>query len=628
MPETSNLKINSASVDKNKEFPIQASQSEFDASGNDESISMPKKFPASKLETTSVKGPKKASNKTINKGVKRKTIPKASKREIYTIPGNVSTYEEHRSSSIGSIGSSRRSNGKKDNLTIENNKNYDELQAIDYRSTEKQVPIGLKKRSKLRDKQTLSLDKPEPRTGIIRLRNKKKSEISSSPASSVAEVNESHLKISQEHVDSARRLRRAEQDMIGTKKPNRESAKSSVTRKDILTSSRPEKSHKEALVARTTMKGKLQAPLRIAEKKIEISNPRKRSKYVNDETIRKKKRKKYNDVQLQPESSDDNGEGKWKDHPRTSVRKPAENVASNTPDGDSRKIIIPVIQKGISNSQKTSTLPSSKDMSHYHNSSKNDSDDNEPLPYQKLTAVTRYVSQHVIEKKWRAMPSNYVEHISILLKDIEKDVIYRLGSKRRTEIGLVLQQITRKLITKLSNGALFPISHRKNQENFNFEKILDKNQLLENHLTPILHTNELLETEVNKELAWLEVEKEKLGELEINAKTERVSRNEASRKLHAVLQKNLSKTSLDLEDQVGLEFQKIPSPSLSNLEVSGDDDLISLVKDIYGHVESLQRNAKQVSGISEMIARSRATLQATLFDQLDQEEFERIIMGI
>ncbi|CCU77184.1 hypothetical protein BGHDH14_bgh03859 [Blumeria hordei DH14] len=589
---------------------------------------MRKKVPASKLETTSVKGPKKASNRTINKGVKRKPITKAPKIETHKISRNVATYEEHGRSLIGSNGSSRRSNGKKDNLTIENNKNIDELQAVDNRSTEKQVPIGLKKRSKLQDKQTPSLDKPESRTGVIRLRNNKKSKLSSSSPSSVVEVTESHLNTSQDHVDSTRRLWRAEQDVTGTKRSNKESAKTSITRKDILTSRPPERSHRKSLVARTAIKGKLKSPLRTAEKEIEIIKPRKRSKYVDDETIGRKKRKKENNIQLQPESSDDNGEGKGKNYPRTSARRPAENVASNTPDRYLRKIKMHETQKGLSNSQKTSTLPSSKDSSHHHNSSKDDSDDNEPLPYQKLTAVTRYVSQHVIEKKWRALPSNYVEHISILLQDIEKDVIYRLGSKRRTEIGLVLQQISRRLINKLSNGALFPISHRKNQENFNFEKILDKNKLLENHLTPILHTNELLETELNKELAWLEIEEEKLGELETNAKTERVSRNEASRKLHAVLQKNLSKTSLDLEDQIGLEFQKIPGPSLSNFKLSGDDDLISLVKEIYGHVESLQRNAKQVSGISEVIVRNRATLQATLFEQLDQEEFDRIIMGI
>jgi len=44
-------------------------------------------------------------------------------------------------------------------------------------------------------------------------------------------------------------------------------------------------------------------------------------------------------------------------------------------------------------------------------------------------------------------------------------------------------------------------------------------------------------------------------------------------------------------------------------------------------VDSIQRNLSQVEGVSEAIAKGKAAVQATLFDHLEPERYEGIVLG-
>lgn len=189
--------------------------------------------------------------------------------------------------------------------------------------------------------------------------------------------------------------------------------------------------------------------------------------------------------------------------------------------------------------------------------------DREPEPdllnYQHLEAVTRRVSRQTIEAKWEALPPIGIERISQLLGDLQRPVVARLNDERKkTQAGTALEGISRKLITKISRGIPFPPGTRNHREDdFDFEKILDHNRALEAQLTPTLHSNELLEAELSKEMARLESDMEILAELERNAKTEASVRNQAGRKLHSVLQPDGSTREIELlKDDIGLNVDQ------------------------------------------------------------------------
>ena len=52
------------------------------------------------------------------------------------------------------------------------------------------------------------------------------------------------------------------------------------------------------------------------------------------------------------------------------------------------------------------------------------------------------------------------------------------------------------------------------------------------------------------------------------------------------------------------------------------------MKGIEDHMDSMQGNLKQVEGNSEAIAKSKAAVQATLFDHLDTSKYEEVVLGL
>jgi hypothetical protein len=55
--------------------------------------------------------------------------------------------------------------------------------------------------------------------------------------------------------------------------------------------------------------------------------------------------------------------------------------------------------------------------------------------------------------------------------------------------------------------------------------------------------------------------------------------------------------------------------------------LAALVEKLTDHVDSIQGNLKQVQGITQAMATSRAAVQATLFSHLESSQYEDIVLG-
>jgi len=264
-----------------------------------------------------------------------------------------------------------------------------------------------------------------------------------------------------------------------------------------------------------------------------------------------------------------------------------------------------------------------------------------PLKYQHLATLTRNISTHTIEAKWEPLTSRSIEYISDLLIDVQRPVLARLKEEqKRAQASSSMKMASHKLLRMITKGLPFPPSTRPQREDdFDFEKIIDHIRTLESQLTPTLHANELLEDELRKETDWLESDKATLAKLEANAKAAASSRKQAERKLHPVLQSEGS--VVDEEDSSFTQRSGVPVSGVSHfkvlhtlfrkltrVQILGDDTLQDIVQGIEGHMESMQGNLKQVEGVNEVIAKSKAAVQATLFDHLDGSSYEEVVLGL
>jgi hypothetical protein len=189
--------------------------------------------------------------------------------------------------------------------------------------------------------------------------------------------------------------------------------------------------------------------------------------------------------------------------------------------------------------------------------------------YQYLAAVTRYVPRAVIDAKWSGLPITCADQVSQLLQDIQKPVIARLrDAQHQSQASSALHNISRKVVRKISKGLPFPPSTCGNREDdFDFEGILDHNRGLENQLDSVLHSNNLLDAQLSKELSLLEEERHHLEALENNAKAGAIKRKQEIKAVHLYLQGTDQDSHNEVQEKV-LELQFLEQQSLNNYNVS------------------------------------------------------------
>ncbi|KAL3427173.1 hypothetical protein PVAG01_00682 [Phlyctema vagabunda] len=247
-----------------------------------------------------------------------------------------------------------------------------------------------------------------------------------------------------------------------------------------------------------------------------------------------------------------------------------------------------------------------------------------PPTYQHLAPITHRVPRHAIEK-WEPLPFSSIERISQMLNSAERPVIMHLHDERkRNHASTAVGMITRRLVKKLSRKLPFPIkSPGMVDDDFDFENILNVKAVLEAQLTPALHANELLRAELWKEKVLLDAEEEALAELESNAKSESQQRKQVEKKAHALLQ------AQDAEEQIlyKIGLDETAQRGHLPLSMSNNETLTALLKDVHGHVDSLQGNVGQIESIGEAITKSKAAVQATLFSHLGSDEYDAVTLG-
>jgi hypothetical protein len=199
----------------------------------------------------------------------------------------------------------------------------------------------------------------------------------------------------------------------------------------------------------------------------------------------------------------------------------------------------------------------------------------EEIPsYPYLSAVNRRVSRLTIAEKWVALPQSSIDLISQLLADIQRPVLFRLNDEhKRSQAKSIMQMTCHRLLYKISKGLPFPRGiSRQREDDFDFEKLIDRTRILEGQLTAEIDANKLLDSNLNKEISWLDSEKAALADLERNARSEAVKSRDDARKLHPLIQSDSSTMEDDSNDSNSLGL--VPSRVPPSLEVRRPDNII------------------------------------------------------
>ena len=163
--------------------------------------------------------------------------------------------------------------------------------------------------------------------------------------------------------------------------------------------------------------------------------------------------------------------------------------------------------------------------------------------------------------------------------------------------------------------------------------------MLENQLTPAMHSVDLLKAEIEKEEMQLERDQEVLARLEGNAKAEKTRQREQVTKV--ILLYYLLRTPLmqlqthpllrlpknfeidgDGPNDINLMNSKLTEPSLFD---DPDPEVAPLLDQLRNHLESMQANHVQVRGIENAIKDTQVALDDVLFKYTSPQQYDTAI---
>lgn len=156
-------------------------------------------------------------------------------------------------------------------------------------------------------------------------------------------------------------------------------------------------------------------------------------------------------------------------------------------------------------------------------------------------------------------------------------------------------------------------------------------QGLENTLNPLLHSVSLLEREVKKEEDALARDYDNLHKLEANARSEMKGWREKAKREHVLASSIRRKGENGDYDNEGDRLELVPGPEDAALgglfKDLDDEELVNLSQQIGSHMESMQSNLQQIGGVVPAINKSKAALQQVMLKHLDEEQYEKVLLG-
>lgn len=269
-------------------------------------------------------------------------------------------------------------------------------------------------------------------------------------------------------------------------------------------------------------------------------------------------------------------------------------------------------------------------------------EDGQEFPFRYLKESTKNISRSVISEKWSALDGPSIGAVGTFLADAQRPVLLRLQntSRRREHAAAALSGISRRLHTKLIRGLPFPAptagparraASGSHEDEFDFERAMNAVQGLENTLNPLLHSVSLLEREIKKEEDALARDYDSLHRLETNARSEAKGWREKAKREHVLASGIRRKGEGGDYDDEGDSLELVAKPEDAAggglFKDLGDEELVTLSKQIGSHMESMQGNLQQIGGVVPALDRSKAALQQLMQKHLDEEQYDKVLLG-
>lgn len=263
------------------------------------------------------------------------------------------------------------------------------------------------------------------------------------------------------------------------------------------------------------------------------------------------------------------------------------------------------------------------------------------LPFRYLKEATKNVPRSTISDKWNPLDGPSINAVGAFLADAQRPVLLRLQdtNRRREHASSALSMVSRRLRSKLVKGFPFPAptagaptraGSGSYEDEFDFERTVDAIQALENALNPLQHSVALLEREIRREEDALAKDYDSLHKLEANARSEAKRWREQARREH-VLAPGVKRKGEGGDEEPRDSLELVPRSEDDGpgglFEALQDEELVTISKQIGSHMESMKGNLQQIGGVVPAIAKSKAALQQVLLRHLDDEQYERVLIG-
>ncbi|EMR11538.1 hypothetical protein PNEG_00548 [Pneumocystis murina B123] len=219
------------------------------------------------------------------------------------------------------------------------------------------------------------------------------------------------------------------------------------------------------------------------------------------------------------------------------------------------------------------------------------------IPY--LRQQIRRIPRSVINRRWTQISESSLIQIVEILKDIQRSVIMSIRHKtRRMDAQRNLNIMINKIRDRISR-LLVPSS----KEQYNYEKLKEKNQELESILISNLEQISRLEKALNQEKYLLSKEEANFRELTKNAQYDEKSKKQIKR-LHPLLrlqddqiEPKFSYTQINLNENNSLAF-----------DILSDKSFITLERQIKQYVNNMKSSSTRAGKIMQLSQKAQVTL--------------------
>ncbi|GES57079.1 kinetochore protein fta7 [Aspergillus terreus] len=226
-----------------------------------------------------------------------------------------------------------------------------------------------------------------------------------------------------------------------------------------------------------------------------------------------------------------------------------------------------------------------------------------------LKSQVRQISERTIKSKWTTLPEPIQDKVRDMFRALERPVIVRQQSERkRIEAQAAVQAVVKNLGKRLPRMPFPPITK---DSAFEYEAALKEHRALETNLATVSDSIDLLKTEIEKEEAMLAKETKQLHEMEKNAKRAEAERKRQLKNEHPVLRRLNDTPNNTDQEQAHLHVSIDKDSQTTFDELENDPEVLVLLKQLNGHLRSMQNNTAPLTGLKDAITRSDAALSLT-----------------